>query len=95
MLIDSAVAPAVVVFSHHAPSKKSAHPRYPNDYSINGCYSTDLEYLMGDRVKLWFHGHTHESFDYMVGSTRVVSNPRGYVNYEETRAFNPELIIEI
>jgi len=34
------------------------------------------------QIKLWTHGHTHEEFDYMVGTTRVVCNPRGYINYE-------------
>lgn len=27
---------------------------------------------------LWIHGHTHEKADYMIGNTRIVSNPRGY-----------------
>jgi hypothetical protein len=35
------------------------------------------------QIKLWTHGHTHEDFDYMVGSTRIVCNPRGYDAYEE------------
>jgi hypothetical protein len=35
------------------------------------------------QIKLWTHGHTHELFDYMIGDTRVVCNPRGYINYEE------------
>jgi len=35
------------------------------------------------QIKLWIHGHTHESFDYMVGDTRIVCNPRGYIGYEQ------------
>ena len=35
------------------------------------------------QIKLWTHGHTHEDFDYMVGETRIVCNPRGYIRYEE------------
>ena len=27
---------------------------------------------------LWLHGHVHNSNDYMVGGTRVVSNPKGH-----------------
>jgi hypothetical protein len=26
---------------------------------------------------LWIHGHTHDSFDYLVGPTRIVCNPKG------------------
>jgi hypothetical protein len=33
-------------------------------------------------IVLWTHGHTHEDFDYMIGTTRVVCNPRGYVGHE-------------
>jgi len=44
-----------------------------------------LDQFILDRpgIKLWTHGHTHEDFDYMLGSTRVVCNPRGYINYED------------
>lgn len=73
-----------VVCGHHAPSKQSTHPRYKNETLMNTAYSSDLTNLILEypQIKLWTHGHTHESFDYMVGSTRVVCNPRGYINYE-------------
>jgi Icc-related predicted phosphoesterase len=73
-----------VVVGHHAPSKSSTHPRYQNDTTINGAYSSDLSEFILDRpqIKLWVHGHTHDSFDYMIGSTRVVCNPRGYHGHE-------------
>jgi hypothetical protein len=32
---------------------------------------------MGQSV-LWLHGHTHDSFDYVVRGTRVLANPMGY-----------------
>ena len=77
----------IVVVGHHAPSKQSTHPRYkgPKEQLINGAYSSDLSEFILDRpqIKLWTHGHTHEPFDYMVGSTRVFANPRGYINYED------------
>lgn len=74
-----------VVVGHHAPSKASTHPRYKNETLMNGAYSTNLDNYILDRrqIKLWTHGHTHEDFDYMIGTTRVVCNPRGYINYEE------------
>jgi hypothetical protein len=75
----------VVVVGHHAPSKASTHPRYKNEYHMNGAYSTNLDDFILDRrqIKLWTHGHTHEPFDYMIGTTRVVCNPRGYDGYED------------
>ena len=73
-----------VVVGHHAPSKKSTHPRYQHDTLMNGAYSSELaEYILDHpQIKLWTHGHTHEDFDYMIGETRVFCNPRGYIGYE-------------
>lgn len=81
-----------VVVGHHAPSKASTHPRYKNETIMNGAYSTNLDNFILDRrqIKLWTHGHTHEEFDYMIGTTRVVCNPRGYDGYED-RADNFKL----
>jgi hypothetical protein len=74
-----------VVVGHHAPSKLSTHPRYQNDTLMNGGYSSSLDFFIEDhpQIKLWTHGHTHETFDYVIGETRVVCNPRGYDGYEE------------
>lgn len=73
-----------VVCGHHAPSKASTHPRYKSEVLMNGAYSTNLDNYILDRrqIRLWTHGHTHEDFDYMIGTTRIVCNPRGYDGYE-------------
>ena len=75
----------MVVVGHHTPSHKSCHPRYKDDQVMNGGYHSDLsEFIMDSPgIKLWTHGHTHELFDYMIGDTRVVCNPRGYAGHEE------------
>ncbi len=75
-----------VVVGHHAPCKQSTKPRYKDDVLMNGAYSSDLSEFILDhpQIKLWTHGHTHDKFDYMIGSTRVVCNPRGYDGYEDS-----------
>jgi hypothetical protein len=74
----------VVVVGHHAPSRASTHPRYRTEFVVNGAYSSNLDEFILDRrqIRLWTHGHTHEDFDYMIGTTRIVCNPRGYDGYE-------------
>ena len=74
-----------VVVGHHAPSRLSTHPRYAHEAIMNGGYSSELDDFILDhpQIKLWTHGHTHEDFDYQIGSCRILCNPRGYVNYEE------------
>ena len=73
-----------VVVGHHAPSKQSVKPRYAEDIEMNGAYSSDLEnFITGyPQIALWTHGHTHDQFDYYVGNTRIVCNPRGYDGWE-------------
>jgi hypothetical protein len=74
-----------VVVGHHAPSRLSTKPRYQKDVVVNGGYSSSLDDFILDhpQIKLWTHGHTHDVFDYMIGSTRVICNPRGYAGHEE------------
>jgi Icc-related predicted phosphoesterase len=74
-----------VVVGHNAPSRLSTHPRYASEAIMNGGYSSELDDFILDhpQIKLWTHGHTHEDFDYQIGSTRILCNPRGYINYEE------------
>lgn len=83
-----------VVVTHHGPSGKSIHPIYFGDPQ-NWSFVSEL----GDRIAdcgpdIWIHGHTHHSFDYIIGNTRVVCNPRGY-QHELNLEFMPEKILEI
>ena len=74
-----------VVVGHHTPSFQSMHPMYANDTLMNGGYHSDLSEFILDhpQIKLWTHGHTHNPFDYVIGTTRIVCNPRGYIGYEQ------------
>lgn len=81
-----------VVVTHHAPTPLSIAECYKKDRLMNGAFHSDLSEFIMDRpqIKLWTHGHMHNVSDYVVGETRVVCNPRGYVGHEE-RAINFEL----
>ena len=88
----------VVVLTHHAPSKLSTHPHYANDTIMNGAYSSDLSEFILDNpeIKYWTHGHTHHTFEYKIGDTTIMCNPRGYKNYEErAEVFDPTVGFEI
>ena len=74
-----------VVVTHHAPSTISIAECYRFDTLMNGAFASDLSDFILNRpqIKLWTHGHMHNISDYMVGDTRVVCNPRGYVGHEQ------------
>jgi len=86
-----------VFVGHHAPTKRSVKPRYEKDFHVNGGYSSDLSQfiIVHPQIKVWTHGHTHDSFDYMVGTTRVICNPRGYFGYEVMEETSPLLYFNI
>jgi Icc-related predicted phosphoesterase len=75
-LAESFDGPTVVI-SHHAPHLKSVDPKYHQEL-LTAAYASDLSRLFEKKPSLWIHGHTHFGCDYPIGSTRVVSNPRGY-----------------
>jgi len=67
-----------IVVTHHLPSTMSIHERY-EDSPLNRFFLCDMEDVMKEKQpRLWYHGHTQESFDYTTFATRVVCNPFGY-----------------
>jgi Icc-related predicted phosphoesterase len=99
LILDQNKDKKCVVVGHHSPSFQSCHPMYGNDTLMNGGYHSDLSEFILDhtQIVLWTHGHTHHPFDYMIGETRVVCNPRGYQNdgYDEETGWNPNILLEI
>ena len=88
----------VVVVSHHAPSAMSIDPMFKDDHHMNGAYYSDLSELILDnpQIKTWVHGHMHNQSDYMIGDTRVLTNPRGYLGYETiANTFDPGFSFEV
>lgn len=89
-----------VVVTHHGPSRASVHERYGTD-PLNAAFSSDLDWLIGEAgPEIWIHGHTHHSFDYRIGRTRVLCNPKGYGpsprrGVENADGFVEDLVVEV
>jgi predicted phosphodiesterase len=73
-----------IVVGHHCPSELSVAAQYKGDM-LNGAFRSSLDAFIEARpqIRYWFHGHTHHNFNYWIGETRVVCNPRGYIEHEE------------
>lgn len=103
----------LVVVTHHAPVPGMSREAggLGTDHELYPAYRNDLRTLMSPAPDdgrgalrppdLWIYGHTHESFDAVIGDTRVVSNAKGYGPWPpQQRAwdnphFDPNLVIEI
>jgi hypothetical protein len=87
-----------IVVTHHAPSRLSL-PAYKEGDHLNPAYASNLDDLVSKlSPALWIHGHVHCSNDYMIGNTRVISNPQGYSSEQPPHlnpTFDSNLIIEL
>jgi UDP-2,3-diacylglucosamine pyrophosphatase LpxH len=83
-----------IVVSHHAPSARSEAPFHSNS-PLRAAFGSDLDSLIErSGVPLWIHGHTHYNVDYVIGSTRVMTNQRGYPE-QLCKRFDPSRVVEI
>lgn len=96
------IKPGDIVATHFPPSSLSVHEYFKDDQQANDYFCNSLEDLILDlKPSLWIHGHTHTAFDYMIGDTRIVCNPRGYpYEYADvpgayTTDFDPNAVIEV
>lgn len=103
--LDKPWAGNTVVVTHHGPHPLSIHNRFAGD-PINSAFCSDLSEVLfsAHAPTLWIHGHTHDSFDYKVGKSRVIANPAGYIEnrhaspsefWFENTSFNRELVVEV
>lgn len=86
----------VVIITHHGPSYRSV-PNMFKTSRLNSAYVTDLEEFIenNQQIKLWCHGHTHTNFDYKIGETRIICNPRGYKSSDENEEYDENLIVDL
>lgn len=87
------IKPGDIVITHMAPSTQSILSKY-RGRPTNRYYICDMsETILDQKPKYWIHGHIHDSIDYTLGETRVLTNPLGYWPH-----FNPsyrKLVLEV
>jgi hypothetical protein len=84
-----------VVVTHSCPSIQSIPERFQGQ-DLSSAFASNMERLiLKHQPRLWIHGHIHDSFDYRLGKTRIVCNPRGYVPHARNEAFIPEMVVQL
>lgn len=87
----------VVVVTHHAPSYQSLLQRYLGD-RLSSSFASNLDQQIiyqGEQIKYWFHGHVHNSNDYQIDKTRIISNPRGYHGHGLNDEFDDKILLPV
>lgn len=82
----------LVVVSHFGCHSNSIGEKYRHETHTNPYFVCDCSEFF-DRVDLWVHGHVHNSFNYRVNKTQVMTNPRGY--YSENKDFQGKMLLEV
>ena len=79
-----------IVMTHWCPSAETISPCYAGD-PANAYFTTECRDLMGGKVALWVHGHSHLADDRVINGTRVIRNPKGYPG--ERSAWHEDLVV--
>ncbi len=83
-----------VVITHHAPTEWSW---YKSPQALKKlAYCNDLKALFHEyEIAIWFHGHVHNTGNYRIAGTRILSNPRGYHGRRLVEGFDVDLCVDI
>ena len=85
-----------VVITHFPPTPEAIDLELYENNPLNPYFINDAEPLVQYvGAKLWVAGHTHSPFDYRVGETRVIGNPRGYPGEDPRPGFSVMKTVEV
>jgi predicted phosphohydrolase len=85
-----------VVITHHVPTFQHYPPKY-QDSPINEGFAVELGYWIADHgPDCWIYGHHHHnSPEFKIGKTRMLTNQLGYVERNEHKGFEKGKVLEL
>jgi len=83
-----------IVVSHFSPTQHSIAPYWRmHGGVVNEYFSNSMTDMIEEfQPDVWVHGHTHDTFDYMIGKTRILCNPRGYPEEKKPGEFHYNVV---
>lgn len=94
-----AQADRVVVVTHHGCVRQAVKRGAETDI-LSAAYTSDCSELL-NHVDVWIHGHTHETRDFTLAQTRIVTNAKGYGPWKprnprwDNPQFDPQYVIDV
>jgi predicted phosphodiesterase len=89
---------AKVLVTHHGFCEMSIADAFKEEKDLNGAFISEMfDEIYDAGFDYAHHGHSHYSFDYMIGDTHVITNPRGYnqKGTDENSRFDASLVLEV
>ena len=85
-----------VVVTHHVPTFKK-YPKIYKNSTLNEAFAVELfDTIEASKVDYWIYGHSHHNTsDFKIGNTQMLTNQLGYVQRNENEKFNPEKCFNI
>ncbi len=85
-----------IVVSHHIPTLKNYPSKYL-DSEINSCFvSENRDLILNYEPDYWIYGHHHHNTNqFQIGKTILLTNQLGYIQKKEHAGFNRAKIIPL
>lgn len=85
-----------VVVTHHVPTFMNYSEKYKGD-PLNDAFAVELfDLIEAEGPDFWIFGHTHHNTpNFKIGKTQLLTNQLGYVSYEEHTSFNHKTIFNV
>lgn len=85
---------ANVVVTHHVPTFLNYPEQYKNS-NINEAFAVELhDFILNSNAAYWIYGHHHHNTpEFTIGNTIMLTNQLGYVQQQEQKGFKTNSII--
>ncbi len=86
----------IAVFTHHCPTFLNYPEQYKGDV-LNVAFAVELHDLIeSSNIEYWAYGHHHNNVpEFIIGSTKLITNQLGYVQRNEHQFFETNKVIEL
>jgi predicted phosphohydrolase len=85
-----------IVVTHHVPTLLNYPNKYKNNILQEGFAVELFDLIETSEVCQWIYGHHHfNTLPFQIGSTQLVTNQLGYVQYNEHKWFKKQAIFEL
>ena len=85
-----------IVVTHHVPTLLNYPPTYKNS-PLTEAFAVELiDFIEQSGIDHWVYGHHHTNTPpFKIGNTQLLTNQLGYVDYNEHKAFQHNVCIDI